>query len=129
MYHKQQSYDVWFLRYMVCDGQNFLSFWTIFYTLNPLTTQKTKDFEKNEKMTWRYYHFTHVYHKWQSYDIWFLRHSAQQKEFYVILDYFLPFYHPNKCKVLTITNKRIIIRFDHTIHNKCLEKKLIMQST
>ena len=31
-------------------------------------------------------------------------------------------FHPNKCKVLTITNKRKIIIFDHKIHNKCLEK-------
>ena len=31
-------------------------------------------------------------------------------------------FHPDKCKVLTITNKRKIIRFDYEIHNKCLEK-------
>ena len=27
---------------MECDGQNFLSFWTIFYTFTTLTTQKIK---------------------------------------------------------------------------------------
>ena len=31
-------------------------------------------------------------------------------------------FDPNKCKVLTITNKRKIIVFDYKIHNKCLEK-------
>ena len=31
-----------------------------------------------EKNTWRYYHFTHLHHKWQSYDVWFLRYGAQQ---------------------------------------------------
>ena len=31
-------------------------------------------------------------------------------------------FNPNKCKVLTITNKMEIIRFDYPIHNKCLEK-------
>ena len=47
---------------------------------------------KNEKNTWRYYHFTHVYHKLQSYDVWFLRYGARQTEFFLILDNFLPFY-------------------------------------
>ena len=45
MYHKWQSYDVWFLRYRA--RQNFLSFWTIFC---PLTTQKIKIL-KNWKKT------------------------------------------------------------------------------
>ena len=31
-------------------------------------------------------------------------------------------FHPDKCKVLRITNKRKIIRFDYKIHNKCLER-------
>ena len=33
---------------------------------------------KIEKNTWRYYHFTHLHHKWQSYDVWFLRYGARQ---------------------------------------------------
>ena len=67
------------------DRQNFLSFW------------KSK-FWKTEKKIWRYYHFTHVYHKWQSYDVWFLRYGAWQTNFFVILDIFLPFYAPNNPK-------------------------------
>ena len=31
-------------------------------------------------------------HKWQSYDVWFLRYGVQQTESFVILDHFLPFY-------------------------------------
>ena len=31
-------------------------------------------------------------------------------------------FHSDKCKVLTITSKRKIIRFDYKIHNKFLEK-------
>ena len=31
--------------------------------------------------TWRYYHFTYVYHKWQSYDVWLLRYGVWQTEF------------------------------------------------
>ena len=49
---------------------------------------------KIEKNTWRYYHFTHLHHKWQSYDVWFLRYGAWQTEFFVILDHFLPFCSP-----------------------------------
>ena len=30
----------------------------------------------NEKNALRYYHFTHVYHKWNSYNVWFLKNGA-----------------------------------------------------
>ena len=68
--------------------QNFLPFWTIFCTFTPLTTRKIKILKKNEKTAWRYYHFTHVYHKWQSHDVWFLRYGAWQTGFFVISDSF-----------------------------------------
>ena len=48
-------------------------------------------FWKNETNSWRYHNFTNVYHKWQSYDVWFLRYWVQQTEFFVILDHFCPF--------------------------------------
>ena len=35
-----------------------------------------------------------MHHKWQSYDLWFLRHGVWQTEFFVILECFLPFYPP-----------------------------------
>ena len=57
----------------------------------PLKYQKAKLW-KTEESAWRYYYFTHVYPKWQSYNVWFLRHWAQQTGFFVILDHFLPFY-------------------------------------
>ena len=63
------------------DGQNFLSFQTIFCLFTPLTAHKFKIW-KNEKNTYRYYYFTHVYHKLQSYDVWFLRYGAWQTEFF-----------------------------------------------
>ena len=34
----------------------------------------------------------HVYHKWRSYNMWFLKYEMQQTEFFVILGNFLPFY-------------------------------------
>ena len=57
-----------------CDRQNFLPFWAIFCSFTTLTTWKIKNFEKmkkwrkKKKNTWRYYHFTNVYQKWQSND-------------------------------------------------------------
>ena len=33
-----------------------------------------------------------MYHKWHSYDVWFLTYEAWQIEFFAILDCFLPFY-------------------------------------
>ena len=49
---------------------------------------------KNEKICWRYHHFTYVYQKSQSYDVWFLRYGVRQTEYFVIMDRFLPFYSP-----------------------------------
>ena len=40
-------------------------------------------------------HFTHLYQKPQSYDVWFLRYRVRQAEFFVILGHFLPPHHPN----------------------------------
>ena len=79
---------------MECNRQNILPFCTIFCPFTPLTTQKIKIW-KNEKNIRRYYLFTHVYHKWQSYEVWFLRYQAGRTEFFVIVDHFLQFY-PHK---------------------------------
>ena len=54
--------------------------------------KKNQNFEKMKKSNLWYYHFTLVYHKWRSYDACFLRYGAWQTKFFVILDYFLPFY-------------------------------------
>ena len=76
------------------DSQNFLSFWAIFDLLPHSQPRKSK-LKKKQKNARRYCHFTYVYHKWRSYDVWFLRYGAQQADFFVILDHFLPFYSPN----------------------------------
>ena len=80
-------YDSWD---MECDGQKFLSFWTIFCTFTLLKTWKIKILKKWKKLL-AILSFTHVYHKWQSDDVWFLRYQAQQTKFFVILDHFLLF--------------------------------------
>ena len=84
---------------MECDSDTFWNFGQFFALLptptHPstpaplLTIQKIKIMKK-WKNTMRYYHFTHVYYKWQSYDVWFLRYEVQQTEIFVILDNFLP---------------------------------------
>ena len=62
--------------------------------------------------TWRYYNFTHLHHKWQSNDVWFLIYGVQQTDVFVILDNFLPFYPlwTQKIKILEkwTTNLKII---------------------
>ena len=50
----------------------FEPFFGLLTTLQP----KNSLFCKNEKNTWRYYHFTQVHHKWQSHDVWFMRYQA-----------------------------------------------------
>ena len=35
--------------------------------------------------------YIHVYHKWRSYDIWFLKYKVRQTEIFNILGQFLPF--------------------------------------
>ena len=92
VYHKWRSYDIWFLKYKVPQTEmfvilgHFLPFWT---PNNP----ENQNF-KIGNSTWWYYHFTHLHHKWQSFDVWLLRYGKQQTEFFVIMDLFLPFYPP-----------------------------------
>ena len=122
MYHKCQSYHVWFLRYGAWRTNFFiiLNLFLPFYPTN--NNPENQNFKKIKKYSWRYYHFTnvppknpkklnfekkstsryyqftHVYHKWQSHDVWFLRYGARQTEFFVILDRFLPYCPPNNPK-------------------------------
>ena len=77
---------------MESNRQNFSSFWTIFYTFTPLTHPKNQNFEKNKKKPSGDIIILREYHKWQSYDVWFLRYGVKRTEFFVILHSFLPFY-------------------------------------
>ena len=80
-----------------------MSFWTIFCLFTTLKTQNIKVL-KNENNAWRYYDFTHVHHKSQSYDVWFLRYWARQMELFVILDHFFLIY-PLKTQKIKISKK------------------------
>ena len=76
VYHKWRSYDIWFLKYKVWQTEIFDIF-SHFLPFQSLDNLENQNFNI-EKSTWRYYHFTHLYHKWQSYDVWFLRYKARQ---------------------------------------------------
>ena len=69
-----------------------------FLPFYPLTTQKIKILKKWKKPPGNIISHECTYHKWQSYDVRFLRYGVRQTEFFVIPGYFLPFYFPNSPK-------------------------------
>ena len=71
MHHKSRSY-VWFLRYKVQRTKLFVILGH-FLPFHPPNNPKNQNFEKIKKNTWKYDHFTFVYHKWWSYDVRLLR--------------------------------------------------------
>ena len=102
------------------DRQNFLSSRS-FLPFYPYMDPKNQNLKK-WKNTGKYYHFKKLYHKWQSYDIWFLRYGMQLTTFFVILDCFLPFYPltTQKTKILhrcTITENYMMYGSWDTEHD------------
>ena len=103
-----------------------------FFALLPPYGPRKSKFKKNEKNNWRYYHFTNVYHKWQSYDIWFFRYGVQQTKIFIILDRFLPFQPPNNPKNQTFEKLKkspgdiIILHKCTKIHDHMLHCSLDM---
>ena len=91
VYHKWESYDVWFLRYWVLRTDFFI----ILGHFLPFYNPKNQNFEKmKKKNTCRYYHFTQVYQKSWSYAILFLRYSTWQMLSYIPS---LPFWTGGSC--------------------------------
>ena len=95
MYQKSHSYDVQFLRH---GGK------TIFEPFLPFYPPKIKIL-KEWNTTWRFYHFTYVYHKWQSYDVWFLRYGAWWTEFF--LSFWTTFCPPTNLKTQKVKFKKM----------------------
>ena len=89
---------------------------------------KKQNFEKKKKKkSWRYHQLTLVYHKWKSYDVWFLRYKVQRTEFF--RDCFLPF-RPTSPRNLENQNldkikKKFSWRYCH-LHHKCINENHIM---
>ena len=106
MYHKWRSYDVWFLRYRARQIQ-FVVILSYFLHSYSQTTQKDKILKKFKEKTPRDHYFTQVYHKWQSYKIWFLRYEVQQAESFCHFVPFFPFIPltTQKIKILKMCKK------------------------
>ena len=51
-----------------------------FLPFNLTNNPKNQNFKTNEKNSWRYHHFTHVYQKLGSDDVQFLRYDAEQAD-------------------------------------------------
>ena len=67
-------------------------FFALFYPYGPRKSKFFKKWKKHLKI------LSFYKHKWQSYEVWFLRYGVQWTKFFVISDHFLPFYPPNKPK-------------------------------
>ena len=74
-------------------------------------------------ITCRYYHFTHVYHKWQSYD------GVQQTKFFVIVDYFLPFNPSNNPKNQNFENMKKENNNNNNNNKKCPGDTILTKCT
>ena len=75
------------------DRQNFLSFCATFSPFTTPSPKKSKFWRKNEKNCLdilSFYTYIHVYHKWKSYDIWFLKYKVQQTEIFLTFGHVLP---------------------------------------
>ena len=73
-------------------------FW---HLLTNFEKAEKSDFWKNERLCWRYHHFTNVYQKSQSYDVQFLRYEVRQNflSFWTIFCPFNPL-PPNNQEIL-----------------------------
>ena len=93
--HNHMMYGCWDTEW---DRQNCLSFCVIFCPFSPLNTWKIKILKLKKTPGDIVILYTYLHHKWQSHDVWFLRYEPWHTEFFVILDCFLPFYHPDNPK-------------------------------
>ena len=73
----------------------FLSFWAIFWPFAPLTTRKITILKKMKKVPGDIIilHLCTTNDDHMMYGSW--KYGAQQTEFFLILDHFLPFHPPN----------------------------------
>ena len=117
VYHEWRSYDISFLKYKVRETE-------IFVILGHFLSFQLPDNPENqnfkiEKNTWKYHHLTHLHHKWESYDVSFLRYWVWRTKFFVILDHFLPFYPPLTTQKIKILKKMKKTPEDIIILHKC----------
>ena len=116
VYHKWQSYDLWFLKNEAQQAE----FSVILGHIPPYPTNNPKNQNfKKWKNPWWYHHFTQVYQNSGSFAIPFTRYGACLQLLFSIWGYFLPFYAPNSPKNLNLTKKK----------KKCLEISFYTSAT
>ena len=129
---KEQNWHYWFIHlvYFQCKARlcdvSFLRYWVqqtilchfgpFFLSFYPINNPENKILQKR-KNTWTYYYFIHMYHKRQSYDVWFLRYGVQQLELFVILDHFMLFYSPSQPEKLKKKQLEILSFYTCTKNN------------
>ena len=94
----------------------FLSFWAILpFYLSHLIILNIKILKKMKKMSGNIIIllYIHGYHKWRSYDIWFLKYKAQQTEIFNILGHFLPFQPLDKKENQNFNTEKNTWRYYH----------------
>ena len=123
LYQKSWSYNLCFMRYRMWQT-TFLSFWAIFCFSTLLMTQKIKTWEKKKKKKTPEDIILYVYHKWRSYDVWFLKYKVWWTEFSTVLAIFCPFtpLTTQKVKILKKWKKHLEIL---SFHN-CVPQMTIM---
>ena len=70
------SFFIWCIVPEMWVQQNFFVILDHFLAFYPPNLEN-QNFGKMKKNTWRYHHFTKMYHKWQSYDVRFLRYGER----------------------------------------------------
>ena len=113
--HNHMMYGSWDTEW---DRQTFLSFWAIFCPFtSPLMILNIKILKKMKKMPGDIILlYIHVYHKWRSYDIWFLKYKVQQTESFNILGHFLPFQPLDNLENLNFNIEKNTWRYYHFRH-------------
>ena len=98
MYHKWESYDVWFLKYGACDRQDFLSFWTVFLPFYPPTNPNNQNFEnmKKRSVDISILHKCTINNNHMMYGSWGMKHDGQN--FLLFWTIFCSFTPPNNPK-------------------------------
>ena len=101
------SWDMKHDRQVFC---HFGSFFTLYWP------QKSKFGKNEENAQIYYYHLTHLYHKWKSYDVCFFRYGMQQTEFlsfWAIFCLFTPL-TIQKIKIFQIQKRHLKISWFYT---------------
>ena len=87
--HTMYGSEIWSAKHLI-----YCHFGLFFVLLSPLTIQKIKILKKWEKDMEILSFYKCVYHKWQSYDVWFLRYGARPTEFFFCFGSFFALLYP-----------------------------------